>query len=663
MKFSSLNQEQLSAVKSPFGYNLVIASAGTGKTSTIVSRIAYILEQGIDPKSVMLLTFTSKAAAEMCNRLSKIYGKKIIEQIKAGTFHSVCYKLLKDLGFKINIKKDYDLKILLKSICDKYQKSSSMYNYSYLYDIYSLYFNTCLDGDFCGWFVDNYSEERHDFVFLYEEILKEFTKEKQKYNYYDFNDLLITAKNHLKHTKFSEILVDEYQDTNMLQSSILDTLDKQSLFCVGDYDQSIYAFNGASIDIIGSFSKRYKNANIYTLNKNYRSTKSILALANKVISLNERLYEKKLEVTKLDRDFTPKLKIYQDQKEQFEQICKNIQESKISHNNIAVIYRNNSSADSFEAILRLYKIKAQRKGGNSFFDRMEIRLLCDLAFLCENDKDIMAFLNIFEHSKATTSKMLKTISESLLALGDGSIKQGLISPKRDILLDFAKKQNDELGLFAFSDEFDYKKKFIGKIKDDFINHPILEYELLSVENAIFLEELRDFLASSSDKSPYELIKNAINSNIYKNIQQNIAKKRSFVNTSFSQEKYEENIEKLNKRADVIKDTAKDFDDCNSFCNYLNLEPSKNSKDGIHLLTIHASKGLEFDKVFLIDLDQKRFPNTKLASRAGGIEEERRLFYVATTRAKEELYLSYVLYENGKKNKMSQFLLEAGFKES
>lgn len=313
MPLSNLNQEQLSAATCNEGYNLIIASAGTGKTSTIVGRIANLINKGVKPEEILLLTFTNKAAAEMVIRVAKFFGKEIAQKIMAGTFHSVSYKLLKQLNVNITLKQPSELKTLFKSLYEKrvfYDRSddANPYDGGYLYDMYSLYLNSNEGEDFATWII-NKNSDHELYTAIYEDVVIEFNELKIKYGYANFDDLLTIMLETLKENEFpfKEILVDEYQDTNPLQGRLLDGFKPKSLFCVGDYDQSIYAFNGSDIGIISTFSTRYKDATVYTLRKNYRSSKPILDLATRVIEHNERVYEKDLQVMRTDIDIKPKL--------------------------------------------------------------------------------------------------------------------------------------------------------------------------------------------------------------------------------------------------------------------------------------------------------------------------------------------------------------------
>lgn len=671
MPLSKLNNEQLAAATAPLGRNLVIASAGTGKTSTIVARIAHLLNSGTNPKKILLLTFTNKASKEMIARLERYFDKKITGDITAGTFHSVSYTLLKSLGKNIVLKQPSELKILLKSLVDKRKFSNisdiKPYSGAYLYDIYSLFQNKIIDGNFYNWFVENYGEQSV-YVEIYEDILNEFEEEKEKFGYVDFNDLLLKMKRELKKgapLNFNEILVDEYQDTNSLQGSLIDSFNTKSLFCVGDYDQSIYAFNGANIDIIASFKTRYENAKIYALNINYRSTKGILALANKVIENNPRLYEKHLSVNRNGEFKNPRLLIFDEIYAQYSKIADIIKSSKFEKTNIAVIFRNNSSADGIEASLRERGIASKRKGGVSFFENREIKSLINFIGILINPKDIMAFMQIFEYAKGVGAAVSKEVYDALNSLGKGNIIRGFLNPDKEAKIYETKKKNYQLGLFDDLDIFDEVSRFDEvKINQNFIKNPVLKYAKLSNSAAYMLSEIYNLLLKTTNiNSSREILKDIVYSNAFAIIVDDIATKRATLKSGKVDEGLKkENIQKIYQKCEILASLTKNYKDIESFYSFLTLGVGEMSEgEGVNLLSIHASKGLEFAQVFVVDLAQNRFPNLKLMASGGSMEEERRLFYVAVTRARDELILSYAKYDKIRKieYKPSQFLIEAG----
>lgn len=669
MPLSKLNKEQYCAATAAMGHNLIIASAGTGKTSTIVARIAHLLNSGIKADKILLLTFTNKAASEMIERLSRYFDDRVISQITAGTFHSVSNSLLKSLNKGVILKQPSELKTLLKSITDRRQfhriSDTKGYSGAYLYDIYSLFCNSCVNGeDFIGWFSLNYPDQA-EFAEIYDDILQEFEETKTQFNYADFNDLLIKMRNELKkgaRIYFDEILVDEYQDTNSLQGSLIDAFNTKSLFCVGDFDQSIYAFNGANIEIIGSFKQRYFDANIFSLNINYRSSAKILALANKVIANNPRLYPKSLEVSREGEFKSPVLLTYDELFSQYSSVAQLIANSKYNKNDIAIIFRNNSSADGLEVALKEQGISCKRKGGVSFFESREIKALIDLVAILVNPRDIMAFIHILEYARGVGNAHAKELFDILSSAGHGNIIKGLIDPDRNSVKLPAKKKNYQLGLFDDFSEFMPSNRFseLG-FDDEFMNSPALNYSNLNQNGAIFLYELRNLLLSLDKQSnSNKIISSIMQSKIYNIIVDTLATKRATLkNGNIDNELKSSVIDRIMAKARVLLEISNRHSSIDNFYNFLTLGKSEISEgQGVNLLTVHASKGLEFNLVFVVDLAEGRFPNSRLMS---DIEEERRLFYVAVTRAKDELILSYAKYDKIRKVEYqpSCFLAEAG----
>ncbi|WP_104721155.1 ATP-dependent helicase [Helicobacter mesocricetorum] len=667
MPLSKLNLQQKEASLAPSGYNLVIASAGTGKTSTIVGRISYLLQQGVQPSEILLLTFTNKAAQEMLARLLMKFDDSIVKRIEAGTFHAVAYRYLRN-HHSIILKQPRELKVLFKSLYDKriFTNASDVAPYSanYLYDIFSLYQNSTINNDFKEWMVKR-NQEQLQYVEIYLDVWEEFRELKKEYHYVDYNDLLLYYREMIRKNKltYKEILVDEYQDTNPLQDSILKAFNPPSIFCVGDYDQSIYAFNGADISIIGGFKEHYVNGRIFSLTKNYRSTAPILNLANRVIEKNPRIYPKTLEVVKRENFGMPSLLIFEELFLQYQGIANKIKLSNRPFGDIAIIFRNNSSADGIEASLREIGIPTKRKGGVSFFDTKEVVFVLNLLSLLYNPKDMMAFIHILSYVKGIGNASAKDIYEALILLGNGNPIDGLLKPDKTIQEPFAKReQNLQLGLF---DDFYMNKnlRFNG-LEKGFENNPLLGYSKINKDGAEFLNALFCFFSvfNVNDK-PYYLLSKIPQLSIFKIVTQKLARERAITKEgNIHQAKYEESLLRIERRISVLRDLSSHYNEIGRFLNAMVLGSSEMSEgEGVNLLSIHASKGLEFAEVYVIDLMEGRFPNKKLMAQGGSLEEERRLFYVAVTRAKENLYLSYA-----KRDKMknidyqgSLFLYEAG----
>ncbi|UOS01243.1 ATP-dependent helicase [Helicobacter pylori] len=663
-----LNPEQLKAAKALKGYNLVIASAGTGKTSTIVGRILYLLDNGIKPEEILLLTFTNKASNEMIARVAK-YSQSS-SKIEAGTFHAVAYRYLKEHYPNLSLKQPKELKKLLESIVDTKNAltddDKKPYTSQHLYALYSLYTNALKQEDFSAW-LSNKNPEHTPYAAFYENILDEFENTKKKHNYMDYNDLLLLFKKAMleRPSPYKEVLCDEFQDTNPLQESILDAINPPSLFCVGDYDQSIYAFNGADISIISNFTQKYKNARVFTLTKNYRSSKEILDLANQVIQRNERIYPKNLEVVKSGHFNKPALLNYNDNIAQCQDIAKRIVMRK-NFKEVAVIFRNNASADQLEAALRSYNVPSKRKGSASFFESKEVALALDICALIFNPKDIMAAIHVLSHISDIGSNTAKDIHEALMLLGNGDLKSALTQPNKEAKIYTKKKEITSMGLFEEIFALENSSRFNSVIDKAFHSHPVLMHPKISLNGAKMLSDFFILYTKAPAHSPSVLIKHILESAFFQTFKTRLLKERSKnKDGSYNEFKKLQVQKRFNEKMDLLSSLAKNYQNLGRFLNGTLIGSSEATQgEGVNLLSVHASKGLEFKDVYIIDLMEGRFPNHKLMNTGGGIEEERRLFYVAITRAKENLWLSYAkneLRENAKpkEHKPSVFLYEAG----
>ena len=670
MPLSTLNKEQLSAATAPIGNNLIIASAGTGKTSTIVGRIGHLLHNGADPSKILLLTFTNKAAGEMLARVGRYFPPTVVKKIESGTFHAVSYRWLKEMKQQVTLKQPSELKTLFRSVYEKRQIKrlnfdTEAFSATYLYEQYSLYQNASLEG-FDVWFLEKYPDHR-SLIDIYMNIIDEFEETKEKYGFVSFNDLLLKMRSHLlEHGRdLVEVLVDEYQDTNTLQSALIDAMTPKSLFCVGDYDQSIYAFNGANIQNIATFGKRYDNATVFTLDKNYRSSASILSLANRVIERNERIYPKKLVVTKIGKNQPPKLLRYNELFDQYQSISRTIKQSYTPVNDIAVIFRNNASADGIEASLREMGIPSKRKGGNSFFEAKEVKFLLDLCALLVNPKDMMAFIHIFEYGKGIGSALSKEMFECFVHFGEGNLFMGMMHPRVFTLPKLNPNKNLQLGLFDDDTEIGSVTRFSHlNISERIRSHPILKHPKLTEDGLDFFVKFHEFIQSINKvKQPKTLLVKLIASPLYGYVVNILATQRGKLKSGeVDEERKTLAKERIARKARLLSDLASHYQETIRFVNAMVLGGNELSEgDGVNLLSIHASKGLEFTEVYVVDLMDGRFPNTKLMGKGGSLDEERRLFYVAVTRAKERLYLSYAKYDKVKKLdfRASPFLIEAG----
>ncbi|TLD96802.1 ATP-dependent helicase [Helicobacter jaachi] len=647
MPLSNLNAEQAQAAHAPSGHNLIIASAGTGKTSTIVGRIAYLLKQGLEPKDILLLTFTNKASNEMIARVAKLFGEQLAKNIESGTFHAVAYRYLREHK-QIHLKQPKELQMLFKSLYDKRvfsQDSIKAYSAQYLFQSYSLFVNAAFQGGFGSWLIEK-NPQQEAFIAIYEDVISEFQNLKSTHHYADYNDLLLLYREALlalPKPPFAEVLCDEYQDTNPLQDSILNALNAPSLFCVGDYDQSIYAFNGADISIISSFKEKYHDARVFNLSKNYRSSKYILQLANKVIEKNERIYPKSLEVIKQGEFAPPKLVCYDELFLQYQGIAKRIALSNLPYEDTAIIFRNNSSADGIEASLRELNIPSKRKGSVSFFDTKEVSLLLDICSLTLNPRDMMAYIHTLSYGKGIGNGIAKDIYEALFRLGEGDCHRGMFEPKANIKAYEQRSKNTQLGLFDDFFTLENQARFDAFVSPKFASHPILQHPKLHKEGAIFLSDFYEMLSHTrSVRTPKAMIAYIMQAKFFTDIMHTLATTRAKLKDgNIDSARFEQALESIKRKANLLSDLAKNYNDLGKFLNAMILGSSEAVEgNGVHLLSVHAAKGLEFQNVYVVDLMEGRFPNRKLISKGGSLEEERRLFYVAITRAKENLTLSF-----------------------
>jgi len=670
---STLNAEQRAAVTAPFsGAHLVIASAGTGKTSTIVARIAHRLEQGTPPERILLLTFTNKAAGEMIARLERYFPSQTVARIEAGTFHAVTYRWLRARFPDRTLKQPGELKTLLRSQYEKRQfgrmdLTVQPFSAQHLYDLYSLYQNAARIP-FAEWLSERYPEQA-SLIDLYVDIVEAFEADKETYGFVSFNDLLLMSLQLLETERipFDEVLVDEYQDTNALQGALIDALAPESLFCVGDYDQSIYAFNGADIGNIATFTQRYPGASVYTLSINYRSGAPILSLANRVIERNERIYPKRLEVGRTDTAFqSPRLLMYDELFDQYQGIAEMIRHSATPIEQIAVIFRNNASADGIEASLREAGIPSRRKGGTSFFDAKEVRFLLDMMALWVNPRDMMAFIHLFEYGPGIGSALAKEIFVSLRHFGEGDLMQGLLHPRIWTLPKLNPAKNTQLGLFDDDQEIGAVSRFSALDLPEAIRaHPLLKHPRIGSDGVLFFADFYHLVTQMRRaKSPKTLLRSIIHSPLYRTVTERLATQRARLKSGeIDPDKRTVAEERIARKAHLLLDLSAPYRDADRFVNAMILGSSELSEgEGVHLLTVHAAKGLEFDEVYVVDLMDGRFPNHKLMNRSGGaIEEERRLFYVAVTRARDRLYLSTARHDRIRQMSFepSPFLVEAG----
>jgi DNA helicase-2/ATP-dependent DNA helicase PcrA len=603
-----LNPTQHDAVTTIYGPALVIAGAGSGKTRVVTSRIVYLIENGIPPHSILAVTFTNKAAAEMRERVYAMTQHRIL----ICTFHSLGVRILREaidaLGYHRNftIYDEEDVEKLLKNCL--LELNIKKENTSTFRRLISQAKNALQDpNELLPHVEDNpLLQELPKVYSLYQHKLKE-------YQAVDFDDLLfLTVK--LWHERpdillyyqerWQYILIDEYQDTNHVQYTLTRLLAsvRQNLFVVGDPDQSIYSWRGANIENILNFERDYPGAKVIRLEQNYRSSTNILQVANALISYNEGRYEKQLW-SKLGPGSKIKLFIGDDERQEAQFIASEINhfstQQQVALNDIVVFYRTNAQSRILEDSLLHHNLSYTIVGGISFYQRKEI-------------KDILAFLRI---SQSTTDyiSFTRTINLPKRGLGEATIEKI--------------RQNayqESLSILSYCQGIIEEKSFTSKLR-------ISKKQRESLTE--YLTIIQDLKESSKD-------------GIRKAVVSAIERTGYLSHLLEDKETYEErrqNLTELVAKAAEWEEITPDSS-LEAFLTELSLksslDESKQNNERVTLMTIHNGKGLEYRVAFLIGLEEDLFPHIHSKNNQEQVEEERRLCYVGITRAKESLYLSY-----------------------
>ena len=615
-----LNEQQKLPVIHKNGPLIVIAGAGSGKTRVLTYRIVHLINQNIDPFNILALTFTNKAAAEMKKRISESVGDSQARNIWMGTFHSVFARILRSeaplLGYPTNftIYDTYDSERLVSNIIKELNLNKDHYKAKQIRNRISSLKNNFITAE--NYFnnpeiieVDKISK-RSEFGIIY----KRYVERCFRSSVMDFDDLLLKTNELLNkfpevlskyQDKFRYILVDEYQDTNYSQYLIIKALSDrhQNLCVVGDDSQSIYSFRGANIDNILNFKKHYPDCKIYKLEQNYRSSNNIVQCANSLIQNNQFKLDKTIWTQNNDGEKIIINKSLSDSDEG-RYVASDIFERKnnelLNNSSFAVLYRTNAQSRAVEDALRKINIEYQVFGGLSFYQRKEI-------------KDILAYLRLIENLNDEES-LRRIINFPTRGIGQTTLdKLTLISEKQNIsLFDSISNLNDP------------------SVK---INKGTIE----KLEN--FMNQILSFKVFSQNKNAFETVSHIINKIQIINFYKNKGSLESFNRI--------ENIEELvNGINDFIEGQEELFESDKSLSKYLEdvalySETDKEaSNEKVSLMTVHMAKGLEFPIVYVLGMEENLFPSIMSINSREEVEEERRLFYVAMTRAEKSLTLSY-----------------------
>src|ERR1700736_2923408 len=609
---AELNEQQLAAVTASPGPLLVIAGAGSGKTRTLTYRVAYLLENGIDPRNILLLTFTNKAARQMLDRVANLLPVDA-SGIWGGTFHSVGNRMLRRHGSALGYSSGFtimdreDQKDLINTVVASAgidPKEIRFPKGDVLAEIFSFVVNTETPME------ELLAEKFPYFLPLLDKIKDvhaRYEKKKKATNSMDFDDLLEKTLFMLRHhegvaafyrRQFQFILVDEYQDTNKVQADLVDTLarDHRNVMVVGDDAQSIYSWRGANFKNILEFPKRYPDAQVFKIEMNYRSVPEILEVANAAIAANVEQFRKQLSATRPSNAVKPAVVALNDGSEQAQFVAQRILELRdedVDLNDIAVLYRAHYHAIELQLELSRRGIPYQITSGVRFFEQAHI-------------KDVAAFIRIVANPKDEVA--FKRMVKLLPGIGNRSA---------DNLWTAWEKSLNESGEVTSWSERLLPMSVSAKSKKHW---------------AQLAHTLDEIAPGGQANPPSDMITSVVEA-IYDDYA-----KVNFTN-------YELRREDLNQLAAF----ARQFKDLHEFLSHLALISNVNAeaapiqtadKEAVNLSSVHQAKGLEFHTVFIIWLTDGMFPSSRSMDQRKDLEEERRLFYVAITRAKDELYLAY-----------------------
>jgi len=606
---AELNPQQLEVVVAGDGPLLVIAGAGSGKTRTITYRVSWLIESGVNPNEILLLTFTNKAAREMLHRVG-LLTQIDVKQLWGGTFHHVGNRLLRPYAKQIGLNGNFTIldqgdsrDLLMSCVAELHgeKKSKQFPSVDILQDLISYTVNTANELEAV---VRLRYPHLQPVIVPILNIARRYNEKKKEMNAVDFDDLLLGCKYLLENhpeirkyycSKFQYVLVDEYQDTNKLQADLVDLLasEHRNIMVVGDDSQSIYSFRGANFANIMEFPKRYPDSRLYRLELNYRSTPEVLHLANDIILKNEQQFKKTLTATRPSMQWKPAVVPLRDAAQQSDFVAQRIlelQEEGISLNEIAILYRAHYHSMELQLELTRRGIPFVIHSGVRFFEQRHI-------------KDVIAYLKILINpfDELSWKRIL------MLIPGIGAKTADKIWSQVRAQENAVSRLNEHSHLLPRASKAAWGH-FVQLMKE-LAHEGFLELPASAIDHVL--------------KSGYE----------------------QYLESKFTDYK--------NREEDIhqMSNFAMQFNTLEAFLSELSLlgqieseeTDGEEPKDRVRLSTIHQAKGLEWQVVFTIYLVDGRFPSSRSMKLPEDLEEERRLFYVATTRAKDQLYLTYVLF--------------------
>jgi DNA helicase II / ATP-dependent DNA helicase PcrA len=597
-----LNKEQLDVVINGDGPCLVLAGAGSGKTRTITYRVAYLIENGVAPENILLVTFTNKAAKEMIQRVEQLLGS-YPTGLWSGTFHSIANRVMRKYAPQVSYTNNFtildqeDAKSLIKVAVKELQVDTTGRRFPSPRNLISMISYSRNAGKTIKDVVENRYQNFFDLIPMIERVAEVYESKKRQADAMDFDDLIILLRNLLHESpearerlanQFQYVLVDEYQDTNVVQSAIVQSLASvhENLLVVGDDAQSIYSFRAAEIQNILNFPKVYPNAITFQLTSNYRSSPEILDVANKSIEQNTNQFKKALDAM-VDSREKPSLVPASNAQEEAQYIAEQIlvlRDEGIKLEEMAVLFRAAFHSQALEFELMRRDIPYEYRGGMKFFERAHVKDVVSFLKLAANVKDQAAWLRVL------------------------GLQQGI-------------------GLVT-------AMKIIDKLQgceslEDVVNADLKLGKRAGYGWGQALEIFQKMV--KVDKRPAELIRAVVNSSY-----------KTYLETEYPDFMDRlDDLEQFATFADTYEDLFVFLDEVSLTENYGGVrEQASQDDERMVLSTIHQAKGLEWDAVFIMHLTDNKFPNPRALEEDGGLEEERRLFYVATTRARKHLFYTY-----------------------
>lgn len=612
-----LNEAQLQAVLQTEGPVMIIAGAGSGKTRVLTVRMAHLIHQGADPFSILALTFTNKAAREMRHRIETLVGPSA-RSLWMGTFHSVFARILRLEADRLGYPKNFtiydtdDSKSLIKSIVKEMGLDDKVYKPSLILGRISMCKNNLIDYKGYTQNEENLMQDKNANRTRFHEIFKEYTDRCFRAGAMDFDDILVNTykllRDHIDvcnkwQHRFRYIMVDEYQDTNHVQYMITKRLAAvhQNIAVVGDDAQSIYAFRGANIQNILNFSKDYPDVKVFKLEQNYRSTQHIVNAAGSVIKNNKNQLDKEVWTSNEEGD---KIRVVRSvtEAEEARFVAQNIFEEKnqlhLPNKAFAVLYRTNSQSRAFEEALRKNGIDYRIYGGMSFYQRKEI-------------KDLLAYLRLVVNP-GDEEALKRIINYPARQIGDTSVNKLI---------------------YLASEHHCTVWDIISRVRE----YSEMGSAAVRIDN--FAMMMKGFMSMAQSHNAYDLA-------------MHVARQTTLLKTLYEDKtvegvsKYENTVELLNGIKEFVEDDESEKE--KTLANFLEevalyTDDPKNqdpNRDAVSLMTIHQAKGLEFPEVYIVGMEENLFPSQLSLTSRADLEEERRLFYVALTRAEKKLYLTF-----------------------